>query len=66
VQSAVAAESTLSCFGVNTCKGESACKSARNDCKGQNACKGRGFVELTKKDCDAAKQKVKKAAKQQS
>ena len=53
------AEAKLSCVGVNTCKGQSACKSARNDCKGQNACKGLGFVELTKSDCDAAQGKTK-------
>jgi hypothetical protein len=58
-QTASAAEATLSCFGVNTCKGQSACKSARNDCKGQNACKGLGFVELTKQDCAATKAKTK-------
>jgi hypothetical protein len=40
------------CVGVNACKGQSSCRSARNSCKGQNACKGRGFVELTKEQCD--------------
>jgi len=24
------------CYGVNTCKGTSDCKTAKNDCKGQN------------------------------
>lgn len=63
---ATAAEATLSCFGVNTCKGQSACKGARNDCKGQNACKGLGFVELTKQDCTVAKKKVEATAKKQA
>src|SRR5271155_2966598 len=58
-----ATDTKLSCVGVNTCKGQSACKSARNDCKGQNACKGLGFVELTKSDCDAAQAKTKRPAK---
>jgi hypothetical protein len=58
-----ATETKLSCVGVNTCKGQSACKSARNDCKGQNACKGLGFVELTKSDCDIALAKTKRPAK---
>jgi hypothetical protein len=58
-----ATEATLSCVGVNACKGQSACKSARNDCKSQNACKGLGFVELTKNDCDAAQAKTKRPAK---
>lgn len=49
----------IHCTGVNSCKGQSACKSANNACKGQNSCKGKGFVEMTKADCDAAKAKGK-------
>lgn len=41
------------CVGVNSCKGQSDCKSATNSCKGQNACKGKGFLALTKSECDA-------------
>ena len=41
------------CVGVNSCKGQSDCKSATNSCKGQNACKGQGFLALTKSECDA-------------
>ena len=41
------------CMGANACKG--ACKTASNACKGQNACKGKGFMEMTKAECDAAK-----------
>ena len=49
----LAAEQALGrCVGVNACKGQSSCRSAKNSCKGQNACKGRGFVELTKQQCD--------------
>jgi len=66
VSTATAAEATLSCFGVNTCKGHSACKTARNDCKGQNACKGLGFVDLTRQDCEASKEKSKEPAKKHS
>ena len=45
------------CFGGNACKGQSACKSANNACKGQNSCKGKGFLEMTAKQCaDAQKQ----------
>jgi hypothetical protein len=66
VSTATAAESTLSCFGINTCKGQSACKTARNDCKGQNACKGLGFVELTKRGCEAAKGKTQEPTKKHS
>jgi hypothetical protein len=50
---------TMHCAGVNSCKGQSACKGANNSCKGQNTCKGQGFLELSKKDCEAAKAKAK-------
>ncbi|HLF29614.1 MAG TPA: hypothetical protein VI566_01150 [Xanthomonadales bacterium] len=42
------------CYGVNACKGQSACATASNSCKGQNACKGKGYVEKTQEECDAA------------
>ena len=59
VSTASADEAKIQCQGVNGCKGQSACKSADHACKGQNTCKGTGFLELTKKDCDAAKAKMK-------
>ena len=43
------------CMGANACKGQTACKTAGNACKGQNACKGKGFMEMTKDECDKAK-----------
>jgi hypothetical protein len=49
----------MKCEGANACKGQSACKTAKNACAGQNACKGQGFVELTQTECDAAKGKMK-------
>ncbi|MDR4307131.1 hypothetical protein IHQ68_10920 [Chelatococcus sambhunathii] len=42
------------CMGANACKGQSACKTAKNACKGQNSCKGHGFTETTKADCAKA------------
>jgi hypothetical protein len=51
------------CAGVNACKGQSACKSASNACKGQNSCKGQGFLEMSKKECAAAKEKMKSDGK---
>jgi hypothetical protein len=52
-----ATEGKIHCLGVNSCKGQSACKSANNACKGQNSCKGKGFMEMTAKECaDAQKQ----------
>ena len=47
------------CAGVNSCKGQSACKSAKNECKGMNSCKGQGFLELSKDECTAAQAKMK-------
>jgi hypothetical protein len=37
-------QAQVKCVGGNSCKGQSACKSASNSCKGQNACKGKGYV----------------------
>jgi hypothetical protein len=63
VGTAAAADANVHCTGVNSCKGQSACKSANNSCKGQNSCKGKGFLEMSKADCAAAKAKAKDAAK---
>jgi hypothetical protein len=49
---------TVKCTGVNSCKGTSECKSAKNSCKGMNSCKGQGFVSMTQSACDAAKAKA--------
>ena len=54
---ASADDAKMKCEGANACKGQSACKTAKNSCKGQNACKGQGYSELTKADCDKAKAK---------
>jgi hypothetical protein len=56
-------EAKTHCAGVNACKGQSACKSANNACKGQNSCKGQGFLEMSKKECTAAKEKMKSDSK---
>ena len=53
----------IECHGVNACKGQSACKGAHNSCKGQNSCKGKGYLEMTKEECAAAKAKMKEGAK---
>jgi len=42
------------CYGVNSCKGTSDCKTAKHDCKGQNTCKGQGFKEMSAQQCEAA------------
>ncbi len=59
VTTASADEAKVKCTGVNSCKGQSSCKSAKNSCKGMNSCKGQGFVEMSKSDCAAAKAKAK-------
>jgi hypothetical protein len=41
------------CYGVNSCKGTSDCKTAKHECKGHNSCKGSGFKELTADACKA-------------
>lgn len=35
---------TVMCAGINSCKGQSDCKTAQNDCKGMNSCKGMGWI----------------------
>ena len=41
------------CYGVNSCKGTSDCKSGNHDCKGLNSCKGQGFKAESKSMCKA-------------
>jgi len=40
----------IACFGINACKGQSACTTAVNACTGQNACKGQGFLNVPAKE----------------
>jgi uncharacterized membrane protein len=42
------------CYGVNSCKGESLCATAKHDCKGLNDCKGQGVTVKTPSACIAA------------
>ena len=46
-------EAKVQCHGVNACKGQSECGTARSSCHGQNACKGQGWVTLSEKECAA-------------
>jgi hypothetical protein len=48
-----ASSNTVSCLGINSCKGTGACKTAENACKGQNACKGHGFLTVSSEDCSS-------------
>jgi len=49
---ASAGEDPVQCFGANSCKGTSECKTANSSCKGLNACKGQGFTMLGKAECE--------------
>lgn len=52
---------TVKCAGINSCKGHSECKTAKNECKGMNSCKGQGWVsKATAKECTDAGGKVTK------
>ena len=62
VTTASAADAKVKCEGVNGCKGQSACHTATNACQGQNSCKGKGYLLLSKADCDSAKAKMKNDA----
>jgi hypothetical protein len=48
---ATASSSKVNCYGVNSCKGKSSCKTAQNACKGKNSCKGHGVVKMSAKRC---------------
>lgn len=41
----------IACWGINQCKGTTACTTAFNACTGQNACKGRGYIYVPEKEC---------------
>jgi hypothetical protein len=58
-----AAGDKIKCEGVNSCHGQSACKTAKNECAGKNGCAGQGFKMMTQAECDTAKAKAKEAEK---
>lgn len=41
----------IACWGVNSCKGKTACSTAFNACTGQNKCKGQGYIYMPTKKC---------------
>lgn len=55
----------IQCEGVNACKGQNDCSTAKNGCKGMGACKGQGFMSMTQADCDKAKAKMAAAEKKE-
>ncbi len=46
-----AAAGKIACYGINSCKGTTACSTAFNACRGQNQCKGKGYEYATPKEC---------------
>ncbi len=46
-----AKEGEIACWGINSCKGTTACTTAFNACTGQNDCKGRGYLNVPPKEC---------------
>jgi len=52
-------DGAVKCAGVNSCKGESECKTATHECKGLNGCKGEGWVtKSSAAECEATGGKV--------
>jgi uncharacterized membrane protein len=47
-------EQPARCYGINTCKGQSLCATAKHDCRGLNDCKGQGVTVKTPSACVAA------------
>lgn len=41
----------IECWGINECKGTTACTTAFNSCTGQNECKGKGYIYVPAKVC---------------
>lgn len=54
-----AGDENVKCFGINSCKGESVCAVNKPDlgiehsCAGENACEGKGWIKVTRTECEA-------------
>jgi uncharacterized membrane protein len=45
---------TVKCLGIHECKGQSQCGvEGGHACAGQNDCKGKGWIQVSKVECDA-------------
>jgi len=44
-------EGEIACWGINECKGTTACTTAFNACTGQNECRGRGYIYVPPREC---------------
>jgi uncharacterized membrane protein len=47
----VGARDIVHCYGVNSCKGQSECKTTAHDCKGMNSCRNQGFKGIAAGVC---------------
>lgn len=41
----------IACYGINSCKGKTACSTASNACTGMNSCKGKGWLNVSASEC---------------
>lgn len=54
-----AGDENVKCFGINSCKGESVCGVNKPElgiehaCAGENACEGKGWIKVTRSECEA-------------
>ncbi len=47
------AAETVKCLGIHDCKGQSACGvEGGHSCAGLNDCKGKGWIKVSKAECD--------------
>ena len=53
VMTPAAQSGDIACWGINSCKGQTACSTALNACTGQNTCKGRGYLHVSAQQCKA-------------
>jgi mercuric ion transport protein len=53
VMAPAAEKGDIACWGINACKGQTACSTAFNACTGQNKCTGRGYLNVPAKECKA-------------
>ncbi len=41
----------IACYGINSCKGKTACSTVNNSCTGMNSCKGKGWLNVSASEC---------------
>lgn len=57
-------DEVVKCFGINSCKGESACNVNKPElgiehaCAGENDCQGKGWIKVPRSECEAKKGEV--------